>query len=68
MKTLEQLLRFEIVSFLISWVVFFLVLIKAKRLNMPRFSGLANITMWVLFVLFLLNTFGALEKKVVSGS
>ena len=63
MKTAEQLFRFEIVSFLVSCVVFFLVLIKAKRLNMNRFVGLANISMWVLFVLFLLNTFGNLMAK-----
>ena len=60
MKTVEQLLKFEIVSFLISFVFFFLVLIKSKRLNLPKLIGVA---MWVLFVIFSLNTLGNLLAK-----
>ena len=60
MKTVEQLLKFEIVSFLISFIFFFLVIIRSKRLNLPKLIGVTRVAMWVLFVLFLLNTIGNL--------
>ena len=63
MKTVEQLLKFEIVSLLISFVFFFLVLIKSKRLNLPKLIGVAHVAMWVLFVIFSLNTIGNLLAK-----
>jgi len=63
MKTIEQLLKFEIVSFLISFVFFFLVLIKSKRLNLPKLISVAHAAMWVLFVIFSLNTIGNLIAK-----
>ena len=62
-KTVEQLLKFEIVSLLISFVFFFLVLIKSKRLNLPKLIGVAHVAMWVLFVKFSLNTIGNLLAK-----
>lgn len=63
MQTVEQLLKFEIVSFLISFVFFLLVLIKSKRLNLPKLKGFAHVAMWVLFVIFSLNTIGNLMAK-----
>lgn len=60
MKTVEQLLKFEIVSFLISLIFFFLVIIKAKWLDIPKLIGVAHVAMWVLFVIFSLNTIGNL--------
>jgi len=63
MKTIEQLLKFEIISFLVSLVFFFLVLINSKRLNLPKLIGVAHAAMWVLFVMFLLNTIANLLAK-----
>lgn len=63
MKTIEQLLNFEIISFLISFVFFFLILIKSKRLNLPKLMGVAHAAMWVLFAIFSLNTIGNLIAK-----
>ncbi|MFK5855034.1 MAG: hypothetical protein QM503_02810 [Bacteroidota bacterium] len=60
METVEQLLKFEIASLLISILFFFLVLIRSKRLNLPKLMGVTRVAMWVLFVLFLLNTVGNL--------
>jgi len=60
MKTVEQLLNYEIVSLLSTVLFFFLVLIKSKRLNTPKLIGVANVAMWVLFVVFSLNTIGNL--------
>lgn len=63
MKTVEQLLKFEIFSFLILFVFIFVVLIKSKRLNLPKLKGFAGVAIWVIFVLFLLNTIGNLMAK-----
>ncbi|MCB2209228.1 MAG: hypothetical protein KQH67_13135 [Bacteroidetes bacterium] len=58
MKTVAQLLNFEIVSLLTSVIFFCLLLIRAKLLNIPKLTGITRIAMWVLFVFFLLNTIG----------
>ncbi|MEQ5791860.1 hypothetical protein J4E06_12400 [Muricauda sp. NFXS6] len=58
MKTVAQLLNFEIVSLLTSIIFFFLLLIRSKLLNIPKLTGIARIVMWVLFVFFLVNTIG----------
>jgi len=58
MKTVAQLLNFEIVSLLTSVIFFFLLLIRSKRLNLPKLMGVTKIAMWVLFVFFLVNTIG----------
>ena len=58
MKSVSQLLNFEIVSLLTSSIFFFLLLIKSEWLNLPKLIGVARIAMWVVFVLFFLNTIG----------
>ncbi|MHA7830826.1 MAG: hypothetical protein ACX93O_06980 [Flagellimonas sp.] len=58
MKTVAQLLNFEIVSLLTSIIFFFLLLIRSKLLNIPKLTGIARVAMWVLFVFFLVNTIG----------
>jgi hypothetical protein len=63
MKTAEQLLNYEIASVLTTVVFLFLVLIKSKRLNTPKLLGVSNVAMWVLFVVFSLNTIGNLMAK-----
>ena len=63
MSTVEQLLKFEIFSFLILFVFFLVVLIKSKRLNLPKLKGIVHVAMWVIFAMFLLNTIGNLMAK-----
>lgn len=58
MKTEAQLFNIEIASLLTSFIIFFLLLIRAKLLNIPKLLGFTRIAMWVLFVFFLLNTIG----------
>jgi hypothetical protein len=58
LETAEELLRFEIVSFLISLVALFFVAIRVGLLHMERLQKAARVVMWLLFVLFLLNTIG----------
>lgn len=58
MTTAAQLLQFEFISLLVAVACFFLVLVKAKRVHLPRLMGIASVGMWLLFGLFLLNTVG----------
>jgi len=60
MKSVTQLLNFEIVSLLTSSVFFFLLLVRSKMLNLPKLIGVARIAMWIIFIFFLLNTIGNL--------
>ena len=63
MNSVEQLFKFEIVSLLALSLFFFLVLIRSKRLNLPKLKSVAHVAMWVLFVIFSLNTIGNLLAK-----
>ncbi|MFZ1806152.1 MAG: hypothetical protein WAU36_02965 [Cyclobacteriaceae bacterium] len=63
METPSQLLQFEIVSLLVALLFFVLVLIKSGRINLPALKGFAHVTMWLFFVLFLLNTVGNVIAK-----
>lgn len=60
MTSKGQLLTFEIISILTSLIIFLLLLIRSNRLSMPGFMRVSRVSMWVLFVLFLLNTIGNL--------
>lgn len=57
-KTETQLLNFEIVSLLTTVIFIFLLLIRSKWMNLPKLLGITRIAMWMVFVLFLLNTIG----------
>lgn len=58
MKTVTQLVNFEIVSLLTTVIFIFLLSIRSKWINIPKLTGITSIAMWVVFVLFLLNTIG----------
>jgi len=60
MDTKELLLRYEIVSVLISSLFFCIVLIKSRRIYIPKLSTVARYATWVLFAFFILNTIGNL--------
>ena len=57
-KTEAQLLNFEIVSLLTTVIFVFLLFIRSKWLNLPKLLGVTRVAMWVLFILFSLNTIG----------
>jgi hypothetical protein len=58
MKTVTQLVNFEIVSLLTTLIFIILLLIRSKWINLPKLLSVTRIAMWVLFVFFLLNTIG----------
>jgi len=60
METAEQLLSFELSSLISSLVVLFLLLVRSGRLHLAKLMQVSHIAMWVLFVLFILNTLGNL--------
>jgi hypothetical protein len=63
METKEQLLVFEFVSVLISALCFIIVLIRAGSLKVPAMMTFSRVALWILFVLFALNTVGNLFAK-----
>ncbi|WP_417856777.1 hypothetical protein [Xanthomarina gelatinilytica] len=58
MKTVTQLVNFEIVSLLTTVIFIFLLLKRSKWINLPKLLIFTRIAMWMAFVLFLLNTIG----------
>jgi hypothetical protein len=58
METREQLLGFEIISLSVMVLCFLIVLIRAERIRIPALMGVARISLWILSVLFLVNTLG----------
>ncbi|WP_323756436.1 hypothetical protein [Roseivirga sp.] len=58
METKNQLLGFEFISFFITLLSVIVVLIHDQSLSKPRFKKVAHIFIWVLFVMFVLNTAG----------
>lgn len=63
METKEQLLSYEIISLVVAFVCLLIVLIKSGRIHLPKLSGVVRIALWVLFVLFALNTVGNLLAR-----
>lgn len=63
METRGQLLGFEIISLLIMALCFLIVLIKSGRVKLPGFMRAAEIALWILFILFFLNTIGNILAK-----
>ena len=60
METKEQLLGYEIISLLIMVLCLFIVLVRSERIRIPILMGVAKVVLWVLFVLFFINTVGNL--------
>lgn len=58
LETPEELLSFEIVSVLINLVALFFTAVRAGYISIPRLQKVARVVMWLLFVLFFLNTVG----------
>jgi hypothetical protein len=63
MKTKEQLLVFEIISLLVLALCMFFTLVRSKYISLPGLMNIAKAAMWVLFVLFFVNTLGNIFAK-----
>jgi len=63
METKEQLLGFEIISLFIMVLCFFIVLVKSEKVKLPRLMKASEIAVWILFILFFLNTIGNIFAK-----
>lgn len=63
MKTSEELLRFEFISLFVAILCLVIVLIKSGRIYLPRASTAVTVALWLMFLLFLLNTVGNMLSK-----
>lgn len=61
----DQLLSFEIISLLLIILCFLIVLVGTARIKIPSLMRAAKVGLWILFVLFLLNTAGNLLAKTL---
>jgi hypothetical protein len=63
METKEQLFVFEIISLLIMSLCFFTVLIRSEKVKLQGLMRASVIALWILFILFMLNTIGNIFAK-----
>ena len=63
METRDELLVFEIISLVVVGLCILVVLIKSGRIVAPGLKRASGIILWLLFVLFLLNTIGNMLAK-----
>lgn len=61
--TAEELLQFEILSFLIMVFCVLIVLVRRQTIAIPALLRTSRIALWLLTALFLLNTVGNLLAK-----
>ena len=62
-ETRDEFLKFEIISLLVSIFCVLIILIRSQSLRISGLLGFSRIALWLLFVLFLLNTVGNLIAK-----
>lgn len=63
LQTAEELLTFEFISLMIITFCFLIIVITSGRLPVSKMAGVVKVLLWVLFLLFLLNTIGNLLAK-----
>lgn len=63
LETPEELLNFEIVSFIINLAALFFTAIRGGFIKVARLQKAAQVMMWILFVLFFLNTIGNIAAE-----
>ena len=64
MKTVDELLKFEIISLVVSVFCLIVVLVRSKSL-ISIFIDFSRVTLWLLFFLFILNTIGNLIAESI---
>lgn len=60
MKTKDELLQFEIISLAVSFFCVIIILIRSQSIKIKLLLGFSRVILWILFILFLLNTVGNL--------
>lgn len=60
METRKELLQFEILSLIVSLFCALIILIRSQSIKISVLLGLSRVVIWLLFILFLLNTIGNL--------
>ncbi len=65
MESKQQLLIFEFVSLVVLTLCFFVIWIKQKQQlkYFTKFTGVVNVFLWALLILFVLNTIGNIFAK-----
>lgn len=58
LETRDELVRFELFSLLVVLIAILVVSIRLDYLHWPRLMPATKVTMWIIFVLFVLNTVG----------
>ena len=58
LETMDELVVAEIIAILITLLGMATVAIRIGTLNAPRLAGAAKVLMWIMVVLFVLNTIG----------
>ena len=64
MKTVVELLKFEIISLVVSVFCLIVVLVRSQSL-ISIFIDFSRVTLWLLFFLFILNTVGNLIAESI---
>ena len=64
MKTVDELLKFEIISLVVSVFCLIVVLVRSQSL-ISIFIDFSRVTLWLLFFLFILNTIGNLIAESI---
>ncbi len=64
MKTVDELLKFEIISLVVSVFCLIVVLVRSQSL-ISIFIDFSRVTLWLLFFLFILNTVGNLIAESI---
>lgn len=60
METINELIKFEIISLVVLSICLFFILIKIDILKIKSHKKISHVFMWLLFFMFSLNTLGNL--------
>lgn len=60
MKSAEELLVFEFVSLITMTICLLVVLVRTQKIKLPKLLKLSRVLLWVLTLIFILNTVGNL--------
>jgi hypothetical protein len=63
-KTIDELIKFEIISLVVSIFCLIIVLVRSQSL-ISIFIDFSRVTLWLLFFLFILNTIGNLIAESI---
>jgi hypothetical protein len=64
-ETRDEFLQFEIVSLIVSIFCIFIILVRSQSIKISALLGFSRVVLWLLFVLFTLNTIGNLIAESI---